>query len=148
MHASTFSGNALTMAAGLAAMGDLREDDIARINALGDRLREGANQAFASAGVRGRATGLGSIVGLHLRDGEIRNARDTLLGIVESGRIMRLLHLGLLRRGVFCAPRGMLCVSTPMGEAEIESAVVALGDVLDELRPVLSEECPNLLRER
>ncbi len=146
MHASTFSGNALSMAAGFAAMSDLREHDIARINALGDRLREGAQQAFASAGVRGCATGLGSIVGLHLRDAGIRHARDTLRGFAESGRALRLLHLGLLRRGIFSAPRGMLCVSTPMGEAEIESAIVALSEALDELRPVLAEECPKLLR--
>lgn len=146
MHASTFSGNALSMAAGFAAMSDLREGDIARINALGDRLREGAQQAFASAGVRGCATGLGSIVGLHLREGGIRHARDTLRGFAESGRALRLLHLGLLRRGIFSAPRGMLCVSTPMGEAEIESAIVALSEALEELRPVLAEEYPKLLR--
>lgn len=98
--------------------------------------------------MRGCATGLGSIVGLHLREGGIRHARDTLRGYAESGRALRLLHLGLLRRGIFSAPRGMLCVSTPMGEAEIESAIVALSEALDELRPVLAEECPKLLRAR
>ena len=145
MHASTFSGNALSMAAGIAALGDYGPEQVERINGLGDRLRAELNGAFAAAGIRGRATGLGSLLGLHLRDGEIRHARDTLRGIAESGRTMRLLHLGLLRRGVFMAPRGMLCISTPMGEDDIGAAAAAFADALAELRPALEDDCPNLL---
>ena len=145
MHASTFSGNALTMAAGIAALGDYGPEQVERINGLGDRLRGDLNRAFADAGIRGTATGLGSILGLHLRTGEIRHARDTLRGIAESGRSMQLLHLGLLRRGLFMAPRGMLCISTAMGEPEIDTAAAAFADALVELRPALEEDCPNLL---
>ena len=145
MHASTFSGNALTMAAGIAALSDYGPEQVERINGLGDRLRGELNRAFAAAGIRGRATGLGSILGLHLGDGEIRHARDTLRGMAESGRTIQLLHLGLLRRGVFSAPRGMLCVSTPMGEAEIDSAAAATAEALAELRPAIEQDCPKLL---
>lgn len=145
MHASTFSGNALTMAAGIAALGDYGPEQIERINGLGDRLRDALNAAFAAAGLRGTATGLGSILGLHFRDGEIRHARDTLRGIAESGRAMQWLHLGLLRRGLFMAPRGMLCISTAMGDAEIDTAAAAFADALAEIRPAVEEDCPNLL---
>ncbi|HCC43273.1 MAG TPA: aspartate aminotransferase family protein, partial [Gammaproteobacteria bacterium] len=51
MHASTFSGNALTMAAGLASLQAFDEDENLRINDLGQRLRKGFNQAFQQSGI-------------------------------------------------------------------------------------------------
>ena len=65
--------------------------------------------------------------------------------MVESGRVSGLLHLGMLRRGVFAAARLMYCTSTAMGEAEVDLAAAALVETLDELRGVIEEECPTLL---
>ncbi len=144
-HASTFSGNPLSMAAGLAAMEDLTPDAIGRIDALGARLRRGFDRAFQTAGIRGQATGRGSLIQLHLTDMALRNARDTLAGVGDSGRAAQWLHLSLLRHGVFLAPRGMCCISTAHGEREVDSAVAALEAVLAELRPVLEHERPALL---
>ena len=145
MHASTFSGNALTMSAGIAALRHYGREDVARINALGDRLRAGFNAAFRRSGVRGQATGLGSLSLIHLCDRPIRNVRDSVQAMVESGPVSGLLHLGMLRRGVFGAGRLMYCTSTPMGEEEVDLAIAALSGTLDELRAVLEEECPTLL---
>jgi glutamate-1-semialdehyde 2,1-aminomutase len=79
-----------------------------------------------------------------LYDGEIRNARDTLRGFAESGRMSRLLHLGLLRRGIFSSPRGMFNVSTAMTRDDVTTASDALADTLTELRPAIEQECPSL----
>lgn len=145
MHASTFSGNALTMAAGLAAIRDYGAADAERINALGERLREGFDAAFVAAGIRGRAVGRGSLSNLHLTDAEIGDARDTIDGIIAAGHIAALLHLGMLRHGVMSSSRGMYCVSTPMGEGEIDFAIRALRETLAELRPYVEAERPSLL---
>ena len=59
MHASTFSGNALTMAAGLASLKAFDEAENFRINDLGRRLRKGFNQAFQQSGIKGQALGSG-----------------------------------------------------------------------------------------
>ena len=59
--------------------------------------------------------------------------------------MQRLLHLCLLRRGIFVGPRGMYCTSTPMTEADVDRAVAALGDALDELLPLVRAEFPALL---
>jgi glutamate-1-semialdehyde 2,1-aminomutase len=146
MHASTFSGNALTMAAGLAALSHLDGDDIERLNRLGDRLRSGFNRCFEKAGVRGQATGIGSLVHLHLTDRSVRDARDSVQASIEAGRIPSLLQLGMLRRGVFAAPRQMYCVSTPMSETQVDFAIEALAETLSELRTVLEQDYPHLLR--
>ncbi len=145
MHASTFSGNPLSMAAGLAAMSAFDAAACDRINGLGDRLREGFNNAFANAGVRGQAIGLGSLSNLHLTDRPLRHARDSFQGMMEAGHISRLLHLGMLRRGVSSASRLMYCTSTTMDESDIDAAVAALEETLDELRPVVEVERPGLL---
>ncbi len=145
MHASTFSGNALTMAAGIAALRHYGPDEVDRINGLGERLRSGFNASFRQSGVRGQATGFGSLSLIHLCDRPIRNVRDSVQAMMESGRVSGLLHLGMLRRGVFGAGRLMYCISTPMGEPEVDLATAALTETLDELRSVIEEECPTLL---
>jgi glutamate-1-semialdehyde 2,1-aminomutase len=145
MHASTFSGNALTMAAGLAAMRAYDAEAAASINALGDRLRAGFNEAFLQSGIRGQATGTGSLSNLHFTDKPLNNSRDNIDGIIEGGHIGRLLHLAMLRRGVMSASRLMYCVSTAMSEVEVDAAIVALNESLRELRPYVEAERPGLL---
>jgi len=145
MHASTFSGNALTMAAGLAAMQAYGADDAARINELGERLRSGFNEAFLQSGIRGRALGVGSLTNLHFTEETPLNARDSMAGMLEAGHISRLLHLGMLRRGVMSASRLMYCVSTAMSHAEVDAAIGAMNETLRELRPYIEAEKPALL---
>lgn len=145
MHSSTFSGNAVSMAAGLAAMSKVDEAMIERLNELGGRFRAGASAAFEKVGVCGRATGAGSLCNLHFRAGPISNARDTLEGVIAAGRVSGLLHLLMLQRGVFSASRHMYCTSAATTQADVEHSVSALEDALTELRPDLEREAPWLL---
>ncbi len=144
-HASTFSGNPLTMAAGLATLADLDAAALDRIDALGARLRAGMNAALARAGIRGQAAGQGSLANVHWTDRPLRNARDALAGMAEARGVPRSFQLCLLRRGLFAAPRGMFCVSTAMGEREIDAALEAFALALGDLRPGLDESYPHLL---
>ena len=57
------------MVAGIAAMEAYPAAEVARINALGDRLRAGFNAAIARSGIAGQATGYGSFVGVHFVGG-------------------------------------------------------------------------------
>ena len=145
MHASTFSGNALTMAAGLAAMRAYTQSEVERINGLGARLRDGFSQAFAQSGIAGQVLGSGSLSNILFTNAPIHDSRDSIAGMFASGHITSLLHLGMLRRGVVSASRLMYCVSTAMTEAEVEIAVTALNESLHELRPYVERERPELL---
>lgn len=145
MHASTFSGNPLTMAAGLAAMSAFDQREADRINALGDRLRGGITGAFAAAGVRGHASGTASLANVLFTDELMENARASLGSMIDAGHITKAFHLGLVRRGIFPASRLMFAVSTPMDEAEIDAAVAAVADTLEELKPMIEKERPGLL---
>jgi len=73
----TFSGNPVSLAAGLATLRRLEGGEVhAKLDRLGARLRGGLAEAFAGHGVPVGVTGLGSIVGLHFRDGAPRNAAE------------------------------------------------------------------------
>ncbi len=145
MHASTFSGNALTMAAGYAAMNAYQVQDCERINALGEKLREGFNQAFQQAGIRGQATGLGSLSNLHFTDADLMGPRDALDGMIAAGEMSQLLHLAMLQKGYSSASRLMYCTSTPMNDTDVEGAVTALNETLAELRPFIEKDFRELL---
>lgn len=145
MHASTFSGNALTMAAGLAAMRAYTAAEAERINALGDRLCEGFNHAFLQTGIRGHASGTGSLSNVHFTEAPLANARHNIDAVMAAGPIPSLLHLGMLRRGVMSASRLMYCTSTAMDDGVVDQAVDAFTETLKELRPVIEAERPGLL---
>jgi glutamate-1-semialdehyde 2,1-aminomutase len=127
-QSGTFNGNAITMVAGIAAMEAYPAVEVARINGLGERLRRGIDETIANAGLPGRATGYGSFAAIHFVDGPLRNYRDAAAG---DAMFKRLVHLALLQEGIFCAPRLMLCTSTPMDETTIDDVLAAFGRALN-----------------
>ncbi|MBN1663607.1 MAG: aspartate aminotransferase family protein [Deltaproteobacteria bacterium] len=145
MHASTFSGNPMSMAAGLAAMQRFTPQQRTHIDGLGERLRDGFNKVFRDAGIRGQAIGIGSLSNIHLTDEAIGNARVSLAASRRAGRVLRCIHLGMLMRGVVSAARLMYCASTAMNDADIAAAVAALRETLLDLRDDLRREKPELL---
>ena len=138
-HSGTFNGNAVTMVAGAVALELLTADECERLNALGDRLREGIDSLGRDLGVALTASGLGSLMTIHLLEEPPVSDRAARRADAEAGR---LLHLALLNEGVFAAKRGLLCISTPMGEDEIERALSAIR------RAVLAVHAERPLRER
>jgi glutamate-1-semialdehyde 2,1-aminomutase len=145
MHASTFSGNPVSMAAGEASMNQVNPQLIAHVNGLGERLRAGFDGAFRRNGIRGQATGIGSLANIHLTDAKLHDARDVVTGLAGSGRINQLLHLAMLMRGVASASRLMYCTSAPMTVAEVDFAIDALDDALRQLKPGIERERVELL---
>jgi glutamate-1-semialdehyde 2,1-aminomutase len=98
--AGTFSANPVSLRAGTAALQALDGDAIARIDALGERLR---------AGLRAQGwelTGRGSLLKLHAHD-------------------RPRLWWRLYREGVLIAADGLMCVSTAMDEQTIDDVVAA-----------------------
>jgi len=122
-HSGTFNGNVATTAAGVAALELLTAAECERLNGLGDRFREAICALGAELDLPVTATGLGSLLTVHLLEDPPRNYREARRADPEG---MRLLHLALLNEGVFAARRGMLCLSTPMGESGVDQALAAI----------------------
>ncbi len=130
-HSGTFAGNAATVAAGLAALEAYPEAEIARINALGDRLRDGLRGVFRDRKIPGQVTGVGSLVGLHLTDQPVRDYRTALRADREA---MLSLHLALLNRGIFARAAGGFFLSTAMSEKDVDDTIESFGNALNDLR--------------
>ncbi len=129
-HGGTFNANPVTMAAGLASMRLLTPEAYARLDDLGAKLRASLDDCFKQAGVPGRVTGLGSLFRLHPMDRELTDYRSTRATPDEAERLLRLVRR-LMEHGVLMSVTGLGCLSTPMGDAELESLVETFAAVLD-----------------
>ncbi len=130
-QSGTFNGNAVTTIAGAVAMELFTAEEVERINRLGDQMRAGMAEALEERFIPATITGFGSFGAVHFGVEEVRNYRDVARS--DTG-FKRLLHLALLREGVFAAPRLMFCTSTAMTEATIEDLVHRFGRALDAVR--------------
>jgi glutamate-1-semialdehyde 2,1-aminomutase len=132
-HGGTFNANPVTMVAGLAALRLLDGAAFERLNALGERAREACRRAFRLAEMPGQVTGRGSLLMLHLHERPLRGYRDAWRNPDEQARFARLYkHLG--DHGAIVSSSGLVSLSTPMGEAEIEHLGEALLTSLKALR--------------
>lgn len=129
LSGGTFSGNPLTMAAGLAAMRLLTPAEFARLDALGERLRTGGNRIFEAAGVRARWGGAGSLFRFNPTVEPVKDYRSWMRDQLPPA-YFGALHGALLDRGVIIARGGIACLSTPMGEAQVDFFLGALADAV------------------
>lgn len=128
-HSGTFNGNLATMALGRAALDLLSASEIARIDALGGRLRRGIQGVADASEWSISVTGIGSLAHVHPSKERIVDYRSA--AAASSRPRSALMHLALLTRGVFIAPRGMLSVSTAMVEEDIDAVIAAFRGVAE-----------------
>jgi glutamate-1-semialdehyde 2,1-aminomutase len=131
-HGGTFSANPVTMRAGIAAMQLLDEAAFARLDAIGEAVRTGIDEAFRRTGVPGGTVGLGSLLKIHFTDRPIRDYRSAYPTEQEVQR-QAIFNRGLLNRGVLAAGYGLMALSTPMTDADIDMIVAAASQALAEV---------------
>jgi glutamate-1-semialdehyde 2,1-aminomutase len=126
-HGGTFNGNPVGTAAGIATLEALTPPVYERLNALGEQVRTGLSDLFEELAVEVQVTGMGSLFNLHFTAQPIVDYASSRAGANEQSRAAML---ALLNEGIFLAPRGLGCVSTPMTEAEVNALVGAMRRVL------------------
>jgi glutamate-1-semialdehyde 2,1-aminomutase len=142
-HAGTLNANPLSAAAGVAMLKQITPEFIARINALGTSLRDGMNGIFRKAGVKGQVTGMGSLSNVHFGPVPVvdgHTARDT-----TNKEILHLFHLSLINRGILVPERAMFCISAPMSERDVKTAIEVVDDIAHELKPYIEQVWPDLI---
>jgi glutamate-1-semialdehyde 2,1-aminomutase len=123
----TFSANPVSMTGGLATMQAMTPSEFDRLDALGARLRARLGEVFRAAGVPGQAVGEGSLFRLLFTDRPLRSYRD--VDQAAEARMERLFR-ALLDAGVLLHTTGLGCLSTPMGDREVEEIAVAAEQAL------------------
>jgi glutamate-1-semialdehyde 2,1-aminomutase len=141
-HSGTFTGNAITMAAGLANLEIYAQPEIDRLNKLGEYLADGLNKAIYNLGLKGGTRGIGSMVGIAFTDKPLNCSKDVVLSLIPFLELIQYLHLEMLNRGIYFLNRGMFTLSTPMTEKEIDCCVNHFEEALRMLLP-LAEEIKN-----
>jgi len=129
----TYSGNPLSAAAGLATLRKLTPAMHARLDTMGARMRAGLNEIFRAAGQKAQASGDGSLFQIVPTDRPLANYRDVPQDAAAFGWLDRL-HRELLCSGVIISYRGLSCVSSPMGEPEVDEVLGAFERAVAESR--------------
>ncbi|HTH99463.1 MAG TPA: aspartate aminotransferase family protein [Acidisoma sp.] len=125
----TFSANPVTMRAGLAAMELLDEAAFVRLGHMGDHLRHGIERLLHDHGIRGCATGRGSLLQVHLSDRPLRDYRSARPEAAEARRLVAFVQ-ALLDGGVIISTNGLMALSTVMTGDDLEAVLAAIAAAL------------------
>ncbi|KAH6642721.1 pyridoxal phosphate-dependent transferase [Boeremia exigua] len=108
-HSGTFNNNIFTMTAAVAAANLVSNEEIERLNRLGDALRNGAVKLAKAARLDHiNIIGYGSAIGFELLDG--------------SGKVWKdLLYFYFLERGIMIGRRGFLFLNLVHVEGDVDS---------------------------
>jgi glutamate-1-semialdehyde 2,1-aminomutase len=128
-HAGTFNANPVTMAAGLAAMRLMDRAAFDRLAELGAKVRDSVAACFKDAGIAGSVTGVGSLFRVHPSDRALVDYRSSRHDPAEAARLDRIVRF-LLDHGVLISTTGLGCLSTPIGDAEVEGFLEVLAAAL------------------
>ena len=121
MQAGTFNNNVVAMSAGLVGARDVYTPaSCTRLNALGDQLRQRLNDLGREFGVGFQASGLGGVMNTHWHDRPIAQPAD-----VEAvgSPLRRLFQLEMIARGYYVAQRGMINLSLPLLDGDLDGFV-------------------------
>lgn len=129
----TFGGNPMSMAAGIAALSQMRADPTlyTRLNSEGDRLARAVNDFCASQALPVVMMHAGSLLHIRFGTGPIASSRDisTAWVKVEHEFYQRLQERGVLIPGIHLA-----FLSTAHTPADVDQVTAAVTGVLGELR--------------
>ena len=128
VHHGTFNNNVFMLIAGAAGLEKVFTPPVqAALNAAGDTLRASLNELAARHGVSFQATGLGSLMNLHLQRAPIRSIRDIA---PRDPRLRQLLHLDLIDKGFFTTRRGYITLSLAIAEPDRAGLIEAVDEFL------------------
>ena len=126
-QSGTFSGNHLTLAAGLATLRALTPEAYEHLDALRERLVSGLRGVFHRAGVQAQVRGVGSIVSFDLVDRPVTDYRSLQ---VTDRETFELVRMEALLKGYFIAAGLGLCLCVPMGPEHIDGLVETIENAL------------------
>lgn len=133
-QAGTLSGNPVAVSAGLMAVCKLKADNkiYERLEELASMLMNGFKIEAQKRGITMQTCVRGSMFGYFFNQSEVKNFDDAK---VSDTAMFAKFHQKMLERGIYLAPSafeaGFIC--STMTKEQIKSAVVACGEVLEEI---------------
>jgi len=137
----TFNAHPLAMAAGLAVMKEMKPGVYERMTGMGDAMSKGLKKALVGEGVTAHVGGVGSLFSIAWTDREVVDHETSKTA--DRG-LFTLFNLGMMNRGVFIL--GHPNVSAVQTEEDLEKALDAARETVAEMKPLIRERAPHLLR--
>jgi glutamate-1-semialdehyde 2,1-aminomutase len=128
-QSGTFTGNAMSIHAGIAILDAFLAEDIApRLNELAARIRSGLDELFRDAGIDACTTGGASIFQLHFSAQPPRHRREILAADIAG---LQAFLLGMIAEGVLWTPvhPGLTCASHT--DADVDAVIAAASRVVE-----------------
>lgn len=136
-HAGTFNNNVLTMAAGRASLEHVFTAERAeQLHAHGEQLRGTLQEV--GRGTLLKVTGYGSVLCFHFTKTESANIRSKDDLKDEDKTLGSLLHLFLLRKGIYIARRGFMALSLALDGNDCGALLDAVSAFVREYATLLS----------
>ena len=132
-QAGTFSGNPMSLAAGLATMGELEKDAHKDLARKGERMRSGLRKLLNEMDLPYKVQGIASMFQLFMTSSKVRNYEDAMR--CDAERFHRL-FLSLLDKGIYLPPSQYETnfISTAHSNADIDLTLEAFAEGLQEVR--------------
>ena len=135
-HAGTFNNNTMSMAAGYIGLTKVFTPEIAdKLFESGEQFKNLLNEVCQNNEVKMQITGVGSILGLHVRNGVLSSPP-----IYEKFDLdkLKLIHLEMALRGFLFAQRGYMTLNVAMTEGDLIQFKEAFEDVIKLYKDVLT----------
>ena len=144
MHSGTFSGNAITMAAGLAAVTLYDEKEIQRLDNLGERLRKGLKEIMNSLQVKCFVDGIQSLSYIQFPDVKAMNKREISFNTIPYLELSKYLRMAMAINGLYGISKGVIgfMLSTAMDEKIIDEILVRFRKTMELVLPIYEEIKP------
>ncbi len=120
----TFAANPISMTAGATALQLYGPDEIARLNRLGDRLRDELNGWLRANGIEACVTGAGSLFKFHLGRSEVHDYRSAWVDAAQR-KVTADFVDALAARGFHIITSGLGCLSTAVQAEDVEAMIEA-----------------------
>ncbi|MFB6210155.1 MAG: aspartate aminotransferase family protein [Halobacteriales archaeon] len=144
VHSGTFNANPVTAAAGLAALERFSTDEVARLNRLTEDLADRARDVIDDHGLDIQVNQVGSLFKIYLTSEPVTDYRSAHASPTD---LERTIFMELLTEGIRLAPKLMGCLSTPMGEDEVDEFIAAFDTALGRVRSDIEMSTPQLLAD-
>jgi glutamate-1-semialdehyde 2,1-aminomutase len=130
-QSGTFSGNIVTMVAGLATITYLEEENpYSHLNNMGERIRSGWKKIADSLGIKVDIAGIASQSRLAFLDKPVRNLRD----YSQRDKAKEAAHtMGLLVNGIFALNPNHIFVSAAHSDKDIDKFLEASERVIKDI---------------
>jgi len=131
-QSGTFSGNIITMVAGLATITYLEEENpYPRLNSMGERIRNGWRKITDSLGIKVDIAGIASQSRIAFIDRPVRNLRD----YSKRDKVKEAAHtMGLLVNGIFALNPSHIFVSVAHSDEDIDKFLEVSESVLKDIK--------------